>query len=96
MASVRAMRTVGTFGNISRQAASSEVCDRRPRRDQHFAAHVSAFFFARELILEMHACRARFDHRFDQFENIERSAEAGFRIGDDRAEPIDLVLAFGV
>ena len=65
-------------------------------RNQNFAAHVSAFFFARELIFEMHAGRAGFDHRFDQFENIERPAETGFRIGHDWNEPIDFVFAFGV
>ena len=83
-------------GNIGGQSCSGEVCDRGARRDQHFAAHVAAFFLAGELILEVHAGRARFDHRFDQFEDIERPAETSFGVGHDRHEPIDVVFAFGM
>ena len=82
--------------NISREAAGGEMRDRRPRRNEHFAAHVAALFLARELILEMHAGRARFDHRLDEFEDIKRTAETGFRISHDGQEPIDAGLAFGV
>ena len=69
--------------DIGGEPRRGEVRDRGPRRDEHFAAHVAAFFFARELILEMHAGRAGFDHRLDQFEDVKRTAETGFRIGDD-------------
>ena len=44
----------------------------------------------------MHTGRARLDHRFDQFENVERSAETSFGVGDDGRKPVDLVLAFGM
>ena len=79
------------IANIGRQTRRDEMRDGRARRHQHLAAHVPAFFFARELIFEMHAGRAGLDHCFHQFENIERSAKTGFRIRDDRHEPIDIV-----
>ncbi len=44
----------------------------------------------------MHASSAGFDHRFHQFERVQHAAKAGFRIGDDRGEPVDAVLAFRV
>ena len=39
-------------------------------REEHLAAHVSTFLFARELIFEMNPGRAGFDHCLRQFENI--------------------------
>ena len=90
------MRIVGTLETSAASRAAVRLAIAVARRDEHFAAHVAAFFLARELILEMHAGRAGFDHRFDQFEDIERAAETGFGIGHDRREPVDLVLAFGV
>ena len=41
---------------------------------------MTAFLFARELIFDVNSGGAGFDHRFDQFENVECSAETGFRI----------------
>ena len=110
MASVRAMMRVGTFKTsaASRPAASSSahhVCGQPRRdeflnrflcRDENFAAHVTAFFLARELIFEMHSGGTGFDHRLDQLEDVQRTAEARLRIGDDRRKPIDLVSPFGV
>src|SRR5207248_8899099 len=52
----------------------------------------SSSSLARELILEVHAGRARLDHSFDQFKNVERSAKTGFGVGTDRHKPIDIVL----
>ena len=66
------------------------------RRHQHLAAHVSAFLLARELIFEMYTGRAGFDHCLRQFENIERPTEPGFGIRDNRREPINIDLTFGV
>ncbi len=82
--------------DIGGEPARRQVGDRSARRDEHFAAHVAALFLARKLILEMHSCGAGFDHRLDEFEDIKRTAEAGFRIGDDGQEPIDAGPAFGV
>ena len=44
----------------------------------------------------MNPGRAGFDHRFDQFEDVERSAETGFRIGDNGNKPVDVVFSFRV
>ena len=82
--------------DVGGQPARRQVGNRGPRWDEDFAAHVAALFLARELILEMHSGGAGFDHCFDQFEDIQRTAEAGFRISDDGQEPIDAGLAFGV
>ena len=66
-------------------------------RDEHLAAEVPAFLFGGELIFEVHAGRAGFDHRFHQLEGVEWAAETGFRVGDDRREPVArATLALGV
>ena len=54
---------------------------------------MSAFFLAGELIFEVHTGRARLDHSFDQFKNVERPAKTSFGVGHDRHEPIDIVFA---
>ena len=82
--------------NIGRQPGRGEIGYRGPGRDKHFPAHVAALFLARELVLEMNAGRARLDHRLDQLENVERTAETRFGVGHDRNEPVDLVIAFAV
>ena len=63
------------------------------RRDQHLAAHVAALLLAGELVLEVHARGAGFDHRLHQLEGVERAAEAGLGVGDDRRELVDRRLA---
>ena len=50
-------------------------------------------FLAGELIFQVHAGRARLDHSFDQFKDIERPAKTSFGVGHDRHEPIDIVFA---
>ena len=57
-------------------------------RDQHLAAEVAALLFGRELIFEMHAGSARLDEGLHDLKTVERSAEARFRVGDDRREPV--------
>ena len=66
------------------------------RWHENLAAHVAAFLFARQLIFQMNSRRAGFDHCLHQFENIERAAKAGFRIRDDRSEPVDVSLSLGM
>ena len=58
------------------------------RRDEHLAAHVAALLLGRELVLEVHAGGAGLDHRLHQLEGVERAAEAGLGVGDDRREPV--------
>ena len=74
--------------DVHRQARRDQVAHRLLRRDQHLAAQVPALLFRRELIFEVDAGRAGGDHRLGQFEDVERSAETGFHVGDDRREPI--------
>ena len=87
-ASVRATRTVGTSQTSAARRAATSVRMNCARRDQHLAAHVAALLLARELVLEVHAGGARLDHRLHQLEGVERAAEAGLGVGDDRREPV--------
>ena len=64
-----------------------EVADMRGGRDQHLAAEMAALLFRRELVLVVDAGRARLDERLHDLEGVERAAEAGFGVGDDRREP---------
>ena len=63
-------------------------------RDQHLAAHMAAFLLRCELVLEMDARRAGLDIAAGQLEGVQRAAEAGLGIGDDRGEPVDVAFAF--
>ena len=65
-------------------------------RDQDFTAEMAALLFRSELVLEVDACRAGFDIGFHDLEGIERAAESGLGVGDDRGEPIACDLAFGM
>jgi hypothetical protein len=60
-------------------------------RHEDLAAQVTAFLFRRELVFEMHAGRACFDHRLHQLVGIERAAEPGLGIGNDRRHPVSVV-----
>ena len=71
-----------------------EVADRGLGRDQHLAAEVAALLFGRELVLEVNAGDACFDIGLHDLEAVERAAEAGLRVGDDRREPVALRSAF--
>ena len=64
------------------------------RRHQNLAAEMAAFLLGRELVLEMDAGGAGLDHRLHQLEGVERAAEAGLGIGDDRREVIGVAAAF--
>ena len=71
-----------------------EVADRRLGRDQHLAAEVAALLLARELVLEVNARGARLDIGLHDLEAVERAAEAGLGVGEDRREPVALRAAF--
>ena len=94
-ASVRAMTSVGTPMTSAARRAAVSLADRLARRHEHLAAHVAALLHRRELVLEVDARRAGFDHRLHQLEGVEHAAEAGLGIGDDRREVVDVVLALG-
>ena len=80
--------------HIGRKPRRRELLNSLARRHQHLATHVPALFGRRELVLEVHARGARFDHRLHQLESVQRTAEAGFGIGYDRQHPVDRVLPF--
>ena len=80
--------------HVGGKTRGDEVADVRGGRDQHLAAHVAALLFRSELVLEVHAGGARLDIGLHDLEDVERPAEAGFRVGDDRREPgLDRALA---
>ena len=55
-----------------------------------------ALLLGRELILEVHGSGARLDHRLHQLEGVQRPAEPGLGVGDDRREPVRRVVPFRV
>ena len=86
----------GDAADVGGQTRRDQVALMRRGRDQHLAAHVAALLFRGELVLEVNAGGARLDIGLHDLERVQRSAEAGFRVGDDRHEPVDLGAAFGV
>ena len=96
LASVRARTSVGTPSTSAARRAATSFCTASLRRHQHLAAEMSALLSGRQLIFEVHAGRAGFDHRLHQFEGVQRSAESSFSVGDERHKPTHAVLAFGV
>ena len=74
--------------HVHRQSGGDEILDRLLGRDEHFAAEMAALLLRRQLVFEMDAGRAGFDHRLGQLEHVERAAEAGFHVGHDRHEPV--------
>ena len=77
--------------NVGREPGREQRPDELAGRHEHLAAEVAALLLGRELILEVDGRRARLDHPLHQLERVQRPAEAGLRVGDDRDEPVDLV-----
>jgi len=50
---------------------------------------VAALLRRGQLVFEVHAGGARFDHRLHQLEGVEHAAEARFGVSDDRLQEID-------
>ena len=74
--------------DVGGESRGVERADELLGRDEHLAAEVAALLLRRELILVVDARGARLDHRLHQLERVERPAEAGLRVGDDRREPV--------
>ena len=70
LASVRAMISVGTPQHIGRQTRRDEIADGMLGRDEHLAAHVAALLLAGELVFEVHARGAGFDHGLHQLVHL--------------------------
>ena len=79
---------VGTSTRPRQGARPLSVLMNCLRRHEHLAAQVAALLLGGELVLEVHARGAGFDHRLHQLEGVERAAEAGLGVGDDRREPV--------
>src|SRR5713226_455975 len=69
--------------------------DGRLCRDEHFAAHMTAFFLGCQLIFKVDTCRSGLDHGFHQLENVQRASETSLCIGNDRSEPVGVSFALG-
>src|SRR5215207_7612233 len=63
---------------------------------QDLAAHVPALLLGGELVLEVDARGAGFDHGLHQLEDVEGATETGLSISYYRSEPMDPVPALGV
>ena len=80
--------------HVGGESRRNERANELRRRHEDFAAEVAALLLRRELILEVDCSCAGFDEALHQLEGVERAAEAGFRIGDDRGEPLRRVVSF--
>jgi hypothetical protein len=82
--------------HVGRETRRHQLVDALLGRDQHLAAEVAALLGGGQLVLEMHAGGAGADQRLGQLKGVQIAAEAGFGIGDDRHQPVDIFLAFHV
>ena len=82
--------------HVGGEAGGDERPDVLRGRDEHLAAEVAALLLGGELVLEVHAGGACLDHRLHQLEGVQRAAEAGLGVGDDRREPVGAVAALGL
>eukprot|EP01133_Synstelium_polycarpum_P027063 gene27062-biopygen23214 len=64
-----------------------QVADMGSGRDQNLAAEMAALLFRCQLVLIMHTRSTGLDESLHDLEGIERAAEAGFRVRNDRCEP---------
>ena len=64
--------------------------------DQHLAAQVATLFGRRQLVFVVHPGRAGTNQVLGQFIGVERATKAGFGIGHNRQEVVDVIFAFGV
>ena len=69
---MRATSTRRDVEHVRGEPRGDERANELARRDQHLAAEVAALLLRRQLILEVHACGAGFDHRLHQLERVER------------------------
>ena len=82
-------------GDVGREPRREERPDELAGRDEHLAAEMAALLLGRELILEVHGRRARLDHPAHQLERVQRPAEAGLGVRDDRQQVVALSFALG-
>ena len=86
-------RHVGDIGGEPRRDERPDVLR---GRHEHLAAEMTALLLGGELVLEVHGGRACLDERLHHLVGVERAAEAGLGVGDDRGEPVGRIVALGV
>ena len=75
-------------GDVGCQAGGIQGADVLLAGDQDLAAEVAALLLRGELVFPVHARGAGLDHGLHQLVGVERAAEAGLGIGDDRDHPV--------
>ncbi len=75
-------------GDVGSEPGGVEGADVLAGRDEHLAAHVAALLLARQLVLPVHTGGTGLDHAVHQLVGVERAAEAGLGVGDDRGHPV--------
>jgi hypothetical protein len=81
--------------HVGGEARGDQLGDGFARGHEHLAAHVAALLDGGELVFPVHAGGAGFDHGLHQFEGVEHAAEAGFGVGDDRGEVVEIAFVAG-
>ncbi len=75
-------------GDVGRQASRGQGADVLLGGDEHLATEVAALLLRRQLIFPVRPRDACGDHRLLQLVDVERAAEAGLTVGDDRGQPV--------
>src|SRR5205823_12061659 len=81
------------FRRVLFRSGGDELLDELASRDDDLSAQMATFLRGGKLVLEMNAGCAGFDHRLRDLECMERPAESGLRVRDDRREPVAVVRA---
>ena len=82
--------------DVGGESRGHEGADELARRHEHLAAQVTALLLRRELVLEVDRSCAGLDVGLHDLERVQRPAETGLRVGDDRREPVRLAVALRV
>ena len=75
-------------GDVGREAGRGQGADVLLGRDEHLATEVAALLLRGQLVLPVRAGDTGGDHGLLQLVDVERAAEAGLAVGDDRGEPV--------
>ncbi len=86
----------GDAENVGGEASGDEFLNRVVCGREDVAAEASYFLKRGNLVFEVDAGGAGFDHRLHQLEGVQVAAEASFGVGDERSEPVSGAVAFGV
>ncbi|CRM98503.1 hypothetical protein [Pseudomonas sp. 22 E 5] len=77
-------------GNVSGQTRSGQLLNGFLGRNQYLAAHVAAFFHGSQLVFEVNAGSACFDHALHQLVSVQYAAETGLGVSHDWCEVVDV------